>query len=162
MSAEGKIARLRRELAEAEKEAGVPVSGETVAWEACCIGPRYAREVFKTHAEAEECADAWDRCTIRPLYTTPPDAEALRKRVAELESELSSLMQKHNALHINAHEARAEVERLRKDAERYRILRDGQGWPAVFANPIHPEPLRGVLLDSAFVEPALAARKEEE
>ena len=49
----------------------------------------------------------------RFLYTAPPDAEALRKRVEELESELSSLMQKHNALHINAHEARAECERLR-------------------------------------------------
>lgn len=38
---------------------------------------------------------------------------------------------------------------LRKDAERYRKLRDGQNWPAAFARHDSPEPLRGVDLDTA-------------
>jgi hypothetical protein len=39
---------------------------------------------------------------------------------------------------------------LRKDAERYRKLRDGQSWPAVFACSNSPEPLRGADLDAAI------------
>ncbi len=42
-----------------------------------------------------------------------------------------------------------EFEALRKDAERYRKLRDGQNWPAAFARHDAPEPLRGVDLDAA-------------
>ena len=39
---------------------------------------------------------------------------------------------------------------FRKDAERYRKLRDGQNWPAAFARHDAPEPLRGVDLDAAI------------
>lgn len=46
--------------------------------------------------------------------------------------------------------ALAELEACRKDAERYRQLRDGSGWPAVFDNPDDPEPLRGNDLDAAM------------
>lgn len=48
-----------------------------------------------------------------------------------------------NALH-------AECEKLRKDAERYLRLRNGQNWPAAFACHDAPEPLRGVDLDAAL------------
>lgn len=44
----------------------------------------------------------------------------------------------------------AELEALRKDAERYRWLRDGQNWPAVFGGHDEPEPLRGAHLDAAI------------
>ena len=37
-----------------------------------------------------------------------------------------------------------------RDAERYRQLRDGSGWPAVFDNSDDPEPLRGDHLDAAM------------
>ena len=37
-----------------------------------------------------------------------------------------------------------------QDAKRYRLLRDGQNWPAVFARHDAPEPLRGVDLDKAM------------
>ena len=36
-----------------------------------------------------------------------------------------------------------------RDAKRYRLLRDGQNWPAVFARHDAPEPLMGVDLDEA-------------
>lgn len=41
-------------------------------------------------------------------------------------------------------------EALRRDAERYRWLRDGSNWPAVFASSDAPEPLRGDELDAAI------------
>lgn len=43
-----------------------------------------------------------------------------------------------------------QVRRMAKDAERYRLLRDGSGWPAVFASHDAPEPLRGADLDTAM------------
>lgn len=46
--------------------------------------------------------------------------------------------------------ALAELDACRKDAERYRQLRDGSGWPAVFDNSDDPEPLRGDDLDAAM------------
>ena len=46
--------------------------------------------------------------------------------------------------------ALAELEAFRKDAEMYRQLRDGSGWPAVFDNSDDPEPLRGNDLDAAM------------
>lgn len=56
----------------------------------------------------------------------------------------------------------AECEQLRKykaaamlmveDADRYHRLRNGQNWPAVFANSEDPEPLRGAELDAAMKE----------
>ena len=36
-----------------------------------------------------------------------------------------------------------------REAKRYRLLRDGQNWPAVFARHDAPEPLLGVDLDRA-------------
>ncbi len=38
-----------------------------------------------------------------------------------------------------------------RDAERYRLIRDGSGWPAVFAAHDAPEPLRGDDLDAAML-----------
>jgi len=43
-----------------------------------------------------------------------------------------------------------QVHRMAKDAERYRLLGDGCGWPAVFASHDAPEPLRGADLDTAM------------
>lgn len=43
-----------------------------------------------------------------------------------------------------------QVHRMAKDAERYRLLRDGTDWPAVFASHDAPEPLRGADLDAAM------------
>lgn len=48
---------------------------------------------------------------------------------------------------------RALITRLRAaeaDAARYHLLRDGSGWPAVFASHDAPEPLRGADLDTAM------------
>jgi hypothetical protein len=55
-----------------------------------------------------------------------------------------------NAMHGRWLAAEAERDALRKDAERYRNLRDGSEWPAVFASAHAPEPLRGVDLDAAM------------
>lgn len=44
----------------------------------------------------------------------------------------------------------AEREELKRDADKYRILRNGAGWPAVFASSDSPEPLRGDDLDAAM------------
>jgi hypothetical protein len=55
---------------------------QPVAWEACCVGPIYTREVFTTEKEARDCADAWDHCTVTPLfYATTPDRD---KWIAEV------------------------------------------------------------------------------
>ena len=43
-----------------------------------------------------------------------------------------------------------QIRRMAKDAERYRQLRDGSGWPSVFDNSYDPEPLRGDDLDAAM------------
>jgi hypothetical protein len=53
-------------------DAAIKTRGEPVAWMATCMGPIYAREVFRTRKEAEECGDGWDHCHITPLYTAPP------------------------------------------------------------------------------------------
>ena len=47
---------------------------------------------------------------------------------------------------------RVETERdqLRAEVERYHHLRNGQGWPAVFASHDAPEPIRGDELDTAI------------
>lgn len=42
----------------------------------------------------------------------------------------------------------ADLESAQQEAQRYRALRDGQGWPAVFASSDAPEPLRGGDLDA--------------
>lgn len=46
-----------------------------------------------------------------------------------------------------------------KDAERYRMLRNGEYWPAAFYDHDEPEPLRGEELDAA-IDAAMAAEKE--
>ena len=69
----------------------------------------------------------------------------------ELDSAWESAI--HNA--ERARKAEAEVERLRaelaacrEDAERYRWLRTGKGWPAVFSGANEPEPVTGDELDA--------------
>jgi predicted RNA-binding Zn-ribbon protein involved in translation (DUF1610 family) len=44
----------------------------------------------------------------------------------------------------------SEASKLRKEAERYRLLRDGDSWPAVFVSCDAPEPIRGAGLDAAI------------
>ena len=46
--------------------------------------------------------------------------------------------------------AQEQLEEAQKDAARYRWLRDGSNWPAVFASSYAPEPLRGEELDAAI------------
>lgn len=46
-----------------------------------------------------------------------------------------------------------------KDAARYRMLRNGEYWPAAFYDHDEPEPLRGEELDAAMA--AMAAEKEQ-
>jgi hypothetical protein len=53
-------------------DSALKARGEPVAWMATCMGPIYAREVFRTRKEAEECGDAWDHCHVTPLYAAPP------------------------------------------------------------------------------------------
>jgi hypothetical protein len=73
-----------------------------------------------------------------------------------LERERRSLDWKlHRAAKLVA-SLRAEVAALREDAERYRVLRDGEGWPAVFVSCDAPEPIRGAGLDAAIEQ----ARRE--
>jgi hypothetical protein len=43
----------------------------------------------------------------------------------------------------------AERDAAAADADRYSVLRDGDNWPAAFANAQDPEPLRGDYLDDA-------------
>ena len=43
---------------------------------------------------------------------------------------------------------RAELAACREDAERYRWLRTGKGWPAVFSGANEPEPVTGDELDA--------------
>lgn len=52
--------------------------------------------------------------------------------------------------------AQAQLAALRKEAERYRWLRDGHNWPAAFSRCDAPEPLRGVHLD-AEIDAAMAS-----
>lgn len=40
-----------------------------------------------------------------------------------------------------------ELAAAQKDAERYRLLRNGENWPAAFATSHDPEPMRGEDLD---------------
>lgn len=58
---------------------------------------------------------------------------------------------------------RVETERdqLRAEVERYHHLRNGQGWPAVFASHDAPEPIRGDELDTD-IDLARTTHKETE
>jgi hypothetical protein len=59
-------------------DSALKAQGEPVAWMATCMGPIYAREVFRTRKEAEECCDAWDHCHVTPLYAAPSVDAALK------------------------------------------------------------------------------------
>jgi len=81
------------------------------------------------------------------------------KRIAELERELvaaKSVPMKYRRMAFNAElqvenaNLRKELEAVRKDAERYRWLRDSDHWPAAFDSHIAPEPVRGGYLDAAI------------
>ena len=54
------------------------------------------------------------------------------------------------ALEVLVFELKLQLEAAQKDAARYRELRDGSNWPAVFASHDAPEPLRGEELDAAI------------
>jgi hypothetical protein len=71
---EGQAALELRDVMDAIDSA-LKARGEPVAWMATCMGPIYASEVFRTRKEAEECGDAWDHCSVTPLYTAPPAAD---------------------------------------------------------------------------------------
>ncbi len=53
------------------------------------------------------------------------------------------------AVPLYTHPAPSAPADVVRDAERYRLIRDGSGWPAVFAAHDAPEPLRGDDLDAA-------------
>lgn len=53
-----------------------------------------------------------------------------------------------------------ELGQLRTEVERYRHLRNGQSWPAVFASHDAPEPLRGDELDTD-IDHARTTHKDE-
>lgn len=81
--------------------------------------------------------------------TTRHFAESWSRRAtdAKLDEYLSSGIAQ---LQAERDAALAELEACRKDAEMYRHLRDGSGWPAVFDSSDDPEPLRGDDLDAAI------------
>lgn len=76
----------------------------------------------------------------KPLYTTPPDAEALRKRVSELEAEVEQLhalwkKSASNAEHWQTQADKSDRERdeAREAASRWRYVRDSEDF-AIAAN----------------------------
>lgn len=104
-----------------QKQASVePVAYMQEYWSPDC-GPQY--EIYK----ADDMT--WrDKSNWTPLYTAPPDAEALRKRVVELEAEVLRLqkfedemtaarqvLKNNEATQRELVTLRAEVERLRKE-----------------------------------------------
>lgn len=66
-----------------------------------------------------------------------------------IEAALTEAGARINALVANERRLLDKLSTARKDADRYRRLRDGNNWPAVFARHDAPEPLRGVELDAA-------------
>ena len=83
--------------------------------------------------------------------TTPRVPSITDEQLAEIE--LASWGSENYTIQIDANDVRAIITRLRAadaDAARYRLLRDGLSWPAVFASHDAPEPLRGADLDTAM------------
>ena len=83
--------------------------------------------------------------------------EPLLQRIAELERHNAALIKRRQFDVKDIKEGTAmlvelehQLEEARKDAERYRSLRNGSDWPAVFASHDAPEPLRGEELDAAM------------
>lgn len=87
--------------------------------------------------------------------TTPPVPSITDDLLAEIERHAINIADRDSGAtpSINAEELAGLITRLRAaeaDAARYRLLRDGLGWPAVFASHDAPEPLRGADLDTAM------------
>lgn len=127
------IAAMEQYHREASQQASVePAAYMQEYWSPDC-GPQY--EIYK----ADDMT--WrDKSNWTPLYTAPPDAEALRKRVGMLKVLLSGTrnaltrQSEINSAQISAlvaerDEARAEAERLIGLLREAVEVRDGQSWP---------------------------------
>lgn len=83
---------------------------------------------------------------------------ALRERVAELETEVSRLKREdfsheriqNASLKLANSVLKEQLAACERDAARYRWLRNGEQWPAVFPDYDEPEPLRDGVLDAAI------------
>jgi hypothetical protein len=73
---------------------------------------------------------------------TDADLQAVRTRLKTGEYDGTDIMRAWIAID--------ELLLARKDAERYRWLRNDQNWPAVFSSHDAPEPLRKDELDAAI------------
>lgn len=86
-----------------------------------------------------------------PIEREAADAlEAQEKRIAELESALKAEQDEVFRLQCSHSALYARVQELESDAARYRWLRNGDHWPAAFADCHAPEPLLGSDLDAAI------------
>ena len=72
------------------------------------------------------------------------------ERIAELEGRVHTCGPTCSKAGCINRRVTAERDHLRAEVERYRHLRNGQSWPAVFATHDAPEPLRGGELDAAI------------
>lgn len=72
------------------------------------------------------------------------------ERIAELEARVHTCGPTCSKAGCINRRVTAERDQLRAEVERYRHLRNGQSWPAVFATHDAPEPLRGGELDAAI------------
>lgn len=84
--------------------------------------------------------------------STPLVPSITDEQLADIESQC----EKFAGFAVNSSLVEQLITRLRaaeSDARRYRLLRDGSGWPAVFASHDAPEPLRGADLDTTMERP---------
>ena len=72
------------------------------------------------------------------------------ERIAELEARVHTCGPTCSKAGCINRRVTAERDQLRAEVERYHHLRNGQGWPAVFASHDAPEPIRGDELDTAI------------
>ena len=111
--------------------------------------------------------DAWERETTVRIPAEPDrdidlvlsnaaaEIDRLRARVAELEAERADQFT-GQLVEIDGHTyglrpgAARMVKDALRDAGRYRLIRDGDGWPAAFGSAKDPEPLRDFMLDEAI------------
>ena len=126
----GKVERLRRELAEAEKEAGVPVSGEPVAYQYRVQDP-CGYEVWTFNPKGRPVLET------KPLFAHPPhalaaaQAEVKRLRIdlealAHQWSKRSDMAHPSDAMLINKHirELRAALSTHADTSELDRLVAD--------------------------------------